>query len=162
MYHLLVGHGSLIKNLIKANSIKDSSPFKSSKLLCATRNKRKNTSTEEQTAQECQTPFETAEQDPRVTKKGLHATCPWMFAERLQVVIIERKLHYRSDRRWSCKTRQARGTPNRIVRCLAQQMNEKLFPSLLVLISNAIRPILPKYNNNFGSGQAHHKPSKMV
>ena len=53
-----------------------------------------------------------------------------MFVERSQVVITERKLHSRSDRRWSCKTCQARGTPNRIVCCLAQQMNEKLFPSL--------------------------------
>ena len=70
-----------------------------------------------------------------------------MLAEQWQVVIIEKKLHSRSGRRWSCKTRQASGTPNRIVRCLAQQLNEKLFPSLLS--SNPIRPILPKYNNNF-------------
>ena len=71
----------------------------------------KNTSTEEQTVRECTT---------RVTEKVLHAA--WMFAEPFfwQVVILERKLHSRSDRRWSCKTRQARGTPNRIFRCLAQ------------------------------------------
>ena len=39
-------------------------------MLCATRDKRKNTSPEEQTAQECTTPFETAKQDPRVAEKS--------------------------------------------------------------------------------------------
>ena len=33
---------------------------------------------------------------PRVTKEVLHAT--WMFAERSQVVVFDRKLHSRSDR----------------------------------------------------------------
>ena len=61
---------------------------------------------------------------------------------------------------WSYKTRQARGTSNKIVRCLVKQINEKNFPSLLC--SNQIRPILPKYNNNFGSRQAYHKPSKLA
>ena len=127
-------------------------------MICATRNKRKNTSTEEQTAQECTTPLGTAKQDPRVTKNVLHTTR--MIAERSQVVTIERKLHSRSDRRWSCKTRRARGTSIRIVCCLAQQRSEKLFSSLLSF--NPLRPILPKYNNNFGSRQAHHKPSKLA
>ena len=60
----------------------------------------------------------------------LHAT--WMFVERSQVIITERKLHSRSDRRWSCKTCQARATPNRIVRCLAQQMAEQKIVPLTI------------------------------
>ena len=44
----------------------------------------------------CSSSLEWETQDPRVTKEVLHAT--WMFAERSQVVIIERKLHSRSER----------------------------------------------------------------
>ncbi|XP_044165828.1 uncharacterized protein LOC122949837 [Acropora millepora] len=44
----------------------------------------------------CSSSLEWERQDPRVTKEVLHAT--WMFAERSQVVVIERKLHSRSDR----------------------------------------------------------------
>ena len=44
----------------------------------------------------CSSSLEWERQDPRVTKEVLHAT--WMFAERSQVVVIDRKLHSRSDR----------------------------------------------------------------
>ena len=44
----------------------------------------------------CSSSLQWERQDPRVTKEVLHAT--WMFAERSQVVVIDRKLHSRSDR----------------------------------------------------------------
>ena len=44
----------------------------------------------------CSFSLEWERRDPRVTKEVLHAT--WLLAERSQVVIIERKLHSRSDR----------------------------------------------------------------
>ena len=140
----------------------------------------------------CSSSLEWERQDPWVTKEVLQAR--WMFAERSQVVIIERKLHSRFDRyrlmilfralqhdltpplrpwrymwntfpkfnykRSSYRTRQARGTSNKIIHCLAQRINEKIFPSLLN--SSPIRPILPRYNNDFGSRQAYHKPSKLA
>ena len=43
----------------------------------------------------CSSSLEWERQDLRVTKEVLHAT--WMFAERSQVVVIDRKLHSRSD-----------------------------------------------------------------
>ena len=55
-------------------------------------------------------------------------------------------------------TRQARGTPSRIVRCLTQQMNEKLFPSLLS--SSPIRPNTPTISvagNFITSHRSWHK-----
>ena len=135
----------------------------------------------------CSSSLEWKRQDSRVTKEVLHVTVNvwrkiagcnhWKKLhsryDRYRLMIPFRTLQHDltpplrpwrymwntfpkfNYKRWSYKTRQARGTSNKIVGCLAQQINEKKFPSLLN--SSPIRPILPKYKNNFGSRQAYHK-----